>query len=146
MVPLPTYQVLATPDFNNYVDLAQATNEPEIVFDADVAASQAVLEHEADAIDMPLVLVSRRAPSPIQESVNLIELTLKAPITLISCPFSPPHNMMNDTSENPSWSPLSCPASISQSFITVPLDICSTLESPQESVILRFHRHKPRLP
>ena len=131
MVPLPTYQEPVTPDFNADVALAQATNEPEIVFDADAAALQAVREHEADVNDMPLVPVSRQEPSPPQELNNSIVLTFNAQTTLVSCPVSSPRNMMNDISENPSWSPLSCPAHISHLPITVTLNVRSTLVSPQ---------------
>ena len=49
---------------------------------------------------------------------------------------------MNDISEIPSWSPLSCPAPLSHSSITVPLIIYPTLVSPQESVLSRYYRHE----
>ena len=49
---------------------------------------------------------------------------------------------MNDVSEIPSWSPLSCPAHISHLSITVTLNARSTLVPPQESVLLHYYRHE----
>ena len=97
---------------------------------------------EDDAIDMPLVPVSRQEPSTVQESSDSIASTPNAQITLVSCPVSPPRKMMNDISENPSWSPLSCPVPIPRMSITVPFNIHVTLILPQESVLPRHYRHE----
>ena len=50
--------------------------------------------------------------------------------------------MINDISENPKRSPLSYPARISHSPITVTLSVRFTLVSPQESVPSRYYRHE----
>ena len=139
MVPLPTYQASITPNFSDYIDVVQATDEPETPFAVEVAALPTVIGLEADTNDMSLVPVSPRAPSPTQEP-NV--LTANTQITLISCPVSSPRNMMNDISENPSWSPLSCPAHVSRLSITVTLNVRFTLVSPQECVLPLFYRHE----
>ena len=76
MVPLPTYQASITPNFSDYIDVVQATDEPETPFAVEVAALPTVTVHEADAIDMPLVPTSRRAPPTVQEYNNSIVFTL----------------------------------------------------------------------
>ena len=91
---------------------------------------------------MPLVPASRQEPPTTQESNNSVVSTLRTRITLMSCPISSPRNMMNDISENPSWSPLFCPASNSHLSFIVPLNVRSTLVSPQESVLLHVYRHE----
>ena len=49
---------------------------------------------------------------------------------------------MNDISENPSWSPLSCPVPLPRTSLSLTLNVRSTLLSPQESVLLRYYRHE----
>ena len=58
MVPLPTYQVSVTLNSGDNVDDAQAINDPEIAFGANVAVLQPVHDPKDDAIDMSLVPVS----------------------------------------------------------------------------------------
>ena len=135
MVPLPTYQMPVTVSSGANVDDSQVINDPEIAFGANVAALQPVHDPKDDAIAMSLVPVSRQESSTSQESNNAIVSSIHTQITPMSCPFSPPRNMMNDISENPSCSPLSCPAHISYLSITVTLNVRSTLVSPQEPVL-----------
>ena len=109
MVPLPTYQVPVVTNSGANVGDAQAINDPENAFGANVAALQPVHDPKDDANDMSLVTISRQEPSPTQELNESIVPPLDTQITLIACPVSAPRNMMNDISENPKCSPLSCP-------------------------------------
>ena len=127
MVPLPTYQVPISTNFGYFIDAARATNKPEISFGANVTTSQPVHVPEAGANDISLVSVSRLESSTIQEPDNSVVLALDTQTIFVSRPTSFPHKTMNDISENPSWSPLSCPAPISRMSITVPLNVRITL-------------------
>ena len=128
MVPLPTYQMPVVPaNSGANVDGVKATHDLEDAFGANVAALQPAYDPNDDANDVSLVTVSRQEPSPSQELVNLNALPLGTQITLDSCLMSPPRNMMNDISENPKWSPLSCPAHISHLPIIVTLNVRSFL-------------------
>ena len=84
MVPLSTYQVPVTTNFSDYIDAARATNDPEVAFAVGIAASPTVTGPEADEIDMSLVPVLSREPSPNQESDNFISLTPNIRTTLVS--------------------------------------------------------------
>ena len=91
---------------------------------------------------MSLVPVSRQESPPAQESNESIVLPLNTQVTLLSCLISSPRNMMNGISENPSWSPLSCPAHISQLSLTVTLNAQFTFLLPQEYALFRYNRHE----
>ena len=99
MVPLPTYQVSVTLNSGDNVDDAQAISDPESAFGANVAALQPVRDPKKDAIDIPLVPVSRQESSPTQESHNAIVPTPYTQITFVSCPISSPRKKMNDISD-----------------------------------------------
>ena len=88
MVPLPTYQTSVAINFGDQIDAARASNVPEIPFGANVTASPPVHVPEADANDISLVPVSRRAPSTAQECNNSCVSPLITQITLLSCPIS----------------------------------------------------------
>ena len=142
MVLLPTYQLPVTANSGANVDDARATNDPETAFGANVAALQPVHDPNDDANDMPLVPASCQESPKIQESSSLNTPSLDTQITSVSCLVSSPRSKMNDISENPSWSPLSCPAHIFPLSITVTLNVRSTLVSPQEFVLSRYYRHE----
>ena len=99
-------------------------------------------EPEADAIGMSLVPVSRRELSITQDSNNSIEYALNARISLTSRPTSLLRRMVNDISENPSRSPLSCLVPLPRTLISLTLNVRTTLILPQESVWLRYYRHE----
>ena len=148
MVPLPTYQVpVVSANSGANVDEAQALNNPEDAFGANVAALQPVYNPNDDANCVSLVPVSRQESSLVPEPIESIVPPLDTQITSVSCLASSPRNKMNDISENPKWSPLSCPAPFSHSSITVTLNVRFNLVSPQESVPPRYYRHeRARLP
>ena len=139
MCSLPTYQMPVAIILSDFLIAAQPVNQPEGTF---VAALQSVNKSESKAIDMSLVPVSRRAPSTAQESDTSFILTLDAQIILMSRPTSLSRKLKNDISENPSWSPLSCPVPLSRTFITFTLNVCPTLTSPQKSVLFYHYRHE----
>ena len=138
MVPLPTYQMPDTANSGANVNDVHVIDDPENAFGANVAALQPAYDPNDDANDMPLVPVSRQEPSLIQESDNLDAPSLNTQIMPDSCLISSPRNMTNDISENPKWSPLSCPAHISYLPVTVTLNVRFAPVSPQESVLSRF--------
>ena len=91
---------------------------------------------------MSLVPVLCRELSLIPMSNNSIELSFNTQITSISRPIPFPRKMMNDISENPSWSPLSCPVPLLCKLLSLALIVRATLVSPQESVLSRYYRHE----
>ena len=130
MVPLSTYQLPVVPaNSGANVDDAKATNDLEPALGVNVAALQPVHDPNDDANGMPLVTISRQEPSPSQELNKSIVLLPNTQTTLLSYPVLFPRNKTNDISENPKWSPLSCPAHISHLPIAVTLNVHFTLVS-----------------
>ena len=139
---MPTYQMSVTANSGTNVGEARALNDPENAFGADVAAFQPVYDPKDDTTDMQLVTITHQEPSPVQESNESLVPPLSTQIILVSSLVSSPCNKMYDISENPSWSPLSCPAPFSHSSVTVTLNVRFILVSPQESVLPRYYRHE----
>ena len=97
-------------------------------------------------VSSPFTLVLNTFDDPESDPETNAESSPSSDVALFSTntsyPLSSPRNMMNDISENPSWSPLSCPSHISHLPITVTLNARFTLVSPQESVRRRYYRHE----
>ena len=118
---------------------AQAFNEPETTFVADVAALQLVNDSE----QTPLICRSflsyaenRQLSQCLIIQFNLLS-TLEPPSYYV--PFlPPPRKMKNDISR----SPLSCPVPLPHKSISLTLNIHIILVSPQESVLLYDYRHE----
>ena len=138
MCPLPTYQMPVAIKLCDSLIVAQTVDQPE----SNIAALQPVIESEVEAIDMSFVFALCQELSIAQESNNSIVPTLNTRIILISRPISFPRKMMNDISENPSRSPLSCPVPHSHKPIILVFNIRTTFVSPPESVLLHYYRHE----